>query len=104
MEKDKKIIKHLRESRETLTTCCSKLIKAEAGCKQFLLAIDSHVVKEKNTEELEAEMNKMQSVLNELVQKVKDFENTWLKGTQKYSGSVVSRADRGRRGKTLTQV
>ena len=102
MEKDKKIIKHLRESRETLTTCCSKLIKSEAECKQFLLAIqDRQVVKEKNMKELDAEMAKMHSVLNELVQKVKDFENTWLKGSQK---SVVSRTDRGRRGKNSTQV
>ena len=98
MEKDKKFIKHLRESRETLTTCFDKLINGEFNCKLFLLAIqDRDVVNENNMKELEAEEDKMDDVVNELVKQVKDIENTWLKAKQKLS--VVSRTDRGRRGK-----
>ena len=94
MEKGKKASKYLREGREIINNCCSKLIKAEGAIDHFSLAMQDRLdskMSDKEEREIELEIDKMTGLVETLVETAQSLERKWLRGQHK-------RTKKGRRG------
>ena len=94
MEKGKKASKYIREAREITNNCCSKLIKGQGALNHFFLAMQERPdtkSSDKEEKEIESEIEKMQGMVEYLVETTQNFERLWLKGQQR-------RTNKGRRG------
>lgn len=96
MDKGKKPSKHLRESRETVSSCTSKMIRAQAALDLFILAMEekSDKMTEKEEKEVELEIEKMKNTLEIYLKTAQRFEVTWLR-----NNPGTCRTKKGRQGR-----